>query len=530
MVAFWELFATLVLEVVLFSWSRTVRFCFWLWFWFTQQKSERLPPIRQQLLLRSASELAAEIREGKVKSVDLVHAYIDRSLAVQGALNAVVEDRFEAALRDAEEADRLVRSGTLSPEQLEREKPLLGVPFTAKNSIAISGLVQDAGSAYYAGQRADQDAAVVALLRQAGAIPLALTNVPELCAWGDSHNRLQGSTRNPYDTRRSPGGSSGGEGALIAAAGSLMGIGTDLVGSIRVPSAYCGIYGHKPTAGTVSNGGVFPRVAEHMAQYNCTGPMCRFVEDLAPMLKVMAGPNAAQLRLDEKVDVRDLRIYYVEDEGATVLSRVDREARHSLHKVVKFLQESHGVTPVLLRLAELRNLYPFWLTACASSNGADLGDIFKHGQEKMNLMKEALLTLVGRCKHSPAVILLSWLTSLAYFRSEKRQAYFASTVSGLQQRLEDLLGTDGVLLLPTNATSAPYHHQDLGFCETFSMTCMFNFLGFPSTACPVAFDAQGLPLGVQVAAARGQDRLCLAVASEIDQGFGGWKQPWPSRT
>uniref|UniRef100_A0A4D5S8Y5 Putative amidase n=1 Tax=Ixodes scapularis TaxID=6945 RepID=A0A4D5S8Y5_IXOSC len=215
MVAFWEPFATLVLEVVLFSWSRTVRFCFWLWFWFTQQKSERLPPIRQQLLLRSASELAAEIRKGKVKSVDLVHAYIDRSLAVQGALNAVVEDRFEAALRDAEKADRLVRSGTLSPEQLEREKPLLGVPFTAKNSIGISGLVQDAGSAYYAGQRADQDAAVVALLRQAGAIPLALTNVPELCAWGDSHNRLRGSTRNPYDTRRSPGGSSGNSSILL---------------------------------------------------------------------------------------------------------------------------------------------------------------------------------------------------------------------------------------------------------------------------------------------------------------------------
>ncbi|CAN7984555.1 unnamed protein product, partial [Ixodes pacificus] len=185
------------------------------WFWFTQQKSERLPPIRQQLLLRSASELAAEIREGKVKSVDLVYAYIDRSRAVQGALNAVVEDRFEAALREAEQADRLVRSDTLSPEQLKRERPLLGVPFTAKNSIGITGLVQDAGSAYYEGQRADQDAAVVALLRQAGAIPLALTNVPELCAWGDSHNRLRGSTRNPYDTRRSPGGSSGNSSILL---------------------------------------------------------------------------------------------------------------------------------------------------------------------------------------------------------------------------------------------------------------------------------------------------------------------------
>ncbi|CAN7944368.1 unnamed protein product, partial [Ixodes hexagonus] len=145
----------------------------------------------------------------QVKSVDVVRAYIERISQVQPVLNAVVKDRFQDALREAALADQLVRSGTKSTEQLAQEKPLLGVPFTAKNSVAIKGLRQDAGSAYYRGQRAERDAAVVGHLRNAGAIPLALTNVSELCMWGDTYNRLDGLTRNPYDTRRTPGGSSG---------------------------------------------------------------------------------------------------------------------------------------------------------------------------------------------------------------------------------------------------------------------------------------------------------------------------------
>ncbi|CAN7941135.1 unnamed protein product, partial [Ixodes hexagonus] len=393
-------------------------------------------------------------------------------------------------------------------------------------TVACSGLVQDAGSSYFVNQRADKDAAVVALLREAGAIPLALTNVPELCAWGDSHNRLWGTTRNPYDTRRSPGGSSGGEGALIGAAGSLMGVGTDLIGSIRIPSAFCGIFGHKPTAGTVSNEGIFPAWPAQIAQYNCTGPMCRFADDLAPMLKVMAGPSAAQLRLDQKVNVRDMRIYYVEDEGATFLSRVDREARQAVRAVIEYLRKSQGVEPVLLQLGERKNLDTLWVTAFATASGdAIAGDIFKRGQ-RMNHLTELLLTLAGRCKHSPAAVLFSLIDGLAHLRSGKRQAVFASTVAGLRRHLEEVLGADGVLVLPVNANSAPYHNQDLGFCETFNMTYAFNLLGFPSTACPVTLDARGMPLGVQVAAARGQDRLCLAVALEIQKGFGGWRQPW----
>lgn len=179
----------------------------------------------------------------------MVQAYIDRMREVQPLINAVVEYRIEEALREARNADDLIQSHAKTTEELASQLPLLGVPFTAKNSVAIKGMVQNAGSLYYKEQRASRDAEVVSLLVRAGAIPVALTNVPEMCMVGDTLNRIYGSTANPYDTRRTSGGSSGGEGALIAAAGSLVGIGTDLGGSIRIPSLFCGIFGHKPTAG-----------------------------------------------------------------------------------------------------------------------------------------------------------------------------------------------------------------------------------------------------------------------------------------
>ncbi|EEC06463.1 amidase, putative, partial [Ixodes scapularis] len=196
-----------LLELLLYAWRTVVHALFRLWFGFT--RSQQLPPVRNKLLLETATQLADKIRRGEVRSSDVVQAYIERISQVQPLLNAVVADRFDDALREAALCDQLVRSGTRTPEQLAREKPLLGVPFTAKNSVAIKGMRQDAGSLYYREQLAQRDAAVVRLLRDAGAIPLALTNVPELCMWGDTYNRMQGVTSNPYDTRRTPGGSSG---------------------------------------------------------------------------------------------------------------------------------------------------------------------------------------------------------------------------------------------------------------------------------------------------------------------------------
>lgn len=123
-------------------------------------------------------------------------------------------------------------------------------------------------------------------LQYLGGIPLAVTNVSEICMWWESSNKIYGQTRNPYNTTRIVGGSSGGEGALIAAAGSPWGIGSDIGGSIRMPAFFNGIFGHKPTFGLISNQGQFPDAQGNLSKFLTTGPMCRFAEDLVPMFKV----------------------------------------------------------------------------------------------------------------------------------------------------------------------------------------------------------------------------------------------------
>ncbi|CAN8008262.1 unnamed protein product, partial [Ixodes pacificus] len=341
----------------------------------------------------------------QVRSSDVVQAYIERISQVQPLLNAVVADRFDDALREAALCDQLVRSGSQTPEQLAREKPLLGVPFTAKNSVAIKGMQQDAGSLYYREQLAQRDAAVVRLLRDAGAIPLALTNVPELCMWGDTYNRMQGVTSNPYDTRRTPGGSSGGEASLIAAAGSLQGIGTDIAGSIRLPSTYCGLFGHKPTAGIVSNDGLFPKWGGTLSDYNCTGPICRYAEDLPIMLKIMAGPNASRLLLDKDVDVGKLTIYYMVNDGSRYISCVSNDAKMAVRKAVDYLSRGPNIRHFELNFEEFKNAYNIWLAAYIKSEAPPFGDVFKREDEKMQHMKEVLRTLTGACKHTPAAIM-----------------------------------------------------------------------------------------------------------------------------
>lgn len=156
---------------------------------------------------------------------------------------------------------------------------------------------------------AEQDAEVIRLMRAAGGIPLATTNVSELAMWWEASNCLHGTTNNPYNTRHIVGGSSGGEGCIQAAAGSPLGIGSDIGGSIRMPSFFNGIFGHKPSKAIVSNDGQYPNAqSDDQDRLLAIGPMCRFAQDLAPTLKVLANKNADVLRLDEEVDISKLKV------------------------------------------------------------------------------------------------------------------------------------------------------------------------------------------------------------------------------
>lgn len=212
--------------------------------------------------------------------------------------------------------------------------------------MQFSDMMHSAGLVRRKNRIASEDAQVIAQLRQAGAIPIALTNVSELCMWWESANNVHGRTNNPYNTNCIVGGSSGGEGCAQAAALSAFGIGSDIGGSIRMPSFFNGVFGHKPSPKIVSNAGQYPipHTDDQMRALGL-GPICRRAEDLLPLFKIVVNRECANaLRLDEPVDVSKLNYFYQEtDCGSCFVSPVAVEIRGLFGKIVQHLKKAHNV-------------------------------------------------------------------------------------------------------------------------------------------------------------------------------------------
>lgn len=273
-------------------------------------QSKNIPPIENPIFFISVFDLAEKIRGQEVTSVDVVKAYIDRILAVDPFLKAVMDERFSEALEEARKADELCKN--MDRETLRKTFPLLGVPFTVKEMVGVKGLSQTVGVASRKGIQCQKEGLVIRNLRQAGAIPLCVTNVPEWCLSWETHNLLVGRTNNPYNTTRSPGGSSGGEAALLGSGASLFGIGSDFIGSCRLPAMFCGVFGHRPTRPLVSMEGPILLFRDKVAQDILTlGPMTRYAGDLPVILEVMCGPeNTKILNLHEEVNFNTLKVFY----------------------------------------------------------------------------------------------------------------------------------------------------------------------------------------------------------------------------
>ncbi|KAK9701957.1 Amidase [Popillia japonica] len=200
-----------------------------LWAFWTLKSKKPLPPISENLLLTSAATLATKIRHKTVTSEAVVTTFINRIKQVNPILNAVVEERFSFAIEEAKKVDHIIASDVHTTDKLKHMYPLLGIPITIKEAISVSGMSNNGGM-----------------------ISSRLTNTPELSLDWECYNNVTGTTSNPYDNRRTSGASSGGEAALIASAASVIGIGSDALGSLRLPTHFCGIFAHKPTGGIVS--------------------------------------------------------------------------------------------------------------------------------------------------------------------------------------------------------------------------------------------------------------------------------------
>src|SRR4051794_24204419 len=232
------------------------------------------------IIFSDATELAELIRTKQLSPVEVVQAHLDRIEAVDTKVNPIVTVA-EGALAAAKEAEAAVMAG-------KELGALHGVPFTVKDSIDTAGVLTQRGSPIFKGRTPEADATSVARMKKAGGILLAKTNLPEFSYWIESDNLLSGRSNNPWNLERTPGGSSGGEAAAIAAGMSPLGLGTDLAISVRGPAAQTGIVSLKATHGRVPMTGIWPRAPRRFWH---VGPMARSIRDLALAFSQLAGPD-----------------------------------------------------------------------------------------------------------------------------------------------------------------------------------------------------------------------------------------------
>lgn len=467
-----------------------------------------------------AHRLARLVRDGEVTPLELVDRHIRAILRWNPVINAVTANRFEAARDEARAmTEQLVRS------ERGRLPPLFGVPFTAKESLGVRGLPHTAGSVLRRHVVATQSAPVIDRVIAAGGICLAVTNVPELAMWLETDNRVYGRTANPYDVARTSGGSSGGEAAIVATGASPFGIGTDAGGSIRVPSSFCGVFGHKPSGGLVPTTNHVPGPSPRQARFVAVGPLARSARDLFPVLSAIAGPDgvdpgcvAMAIADPEGVRIDELTVHLMADvPGFTVAPTL----KAAVARAAAALQ-ARGALVVEARFPELAQAVAMW----GDSLKVTAETTFEHWLgfgARVGLRKELIKLALGRSRHTfPALGFLA-VEKLAAWVDLMKGGY--AQANALRARVGAELGDHGVILAPAFSVPAPRHGEMLRRAGDFALPGIWNVLETPATAVPVGLDGTGLPNGVQVIARPGNDGLTIACAIALEDALGGWRAP-----
>uniref|UniRef100_A0A914HNA1 Amidase domain-containing protein n=1 Tax=Globodera rostochiensis TaxID=31243 RepID=A0A914HNA1_GLORO len=462
------------------------------------------------LLFIPANKAAALIRHGKLKSFDLIDAYIARVK--------------ETALKEAAAVDKHI--GQL--DKTEREKPLYGVPFTSKDNLWVKGFVTVDGNKWRKqyGTPAERDAKVVANMKAAGAILLAISVLPNGGMSTACDDSVYGVAKNPHDSRRTPGGSSCGEGALISSAASLCGIGNDICGSVRVPAYANGIFGLKPTNypnHVIDSDGIEPQeltTAQPAMRKLTNGPMCRYADDLALAMAVLAGKSVSEYAVD--IDfAHNFRLFYVEDLNVLIGQPLQNEQREAVRKVKNHFEYEFNLSvqkvdfPLMSRVYELWGLDGWSLQVPKPMHLSDLASDFFE-------------IYAGESNQT----FWSWefevLRNFVAPKDEEEKAFVEKKIEKLHRQITELLGRDGVLLLPLWPSTIVYHHQEpfTGVFNNYYIEVP-NILGVPSLAAPIGpkSPTTNMPLGVQLIASHDNEALLIAVGREIERAFGGWVTP-----
>src|ERR1700741_2298355 len=332
------------------------------------------------LTFLSAVAMAEQIRKKNISPLDLADAHLTKIERMNPKLNAFVDVDTERIRREARNAEAAVISG-------KDLGPLHGVPISIKSSIDVAGLRCEAGTRLRAGHVATEDAPLVARLRNAGAIVLGVTNTPELLMAWETGNLLYGRTSSPWDLQRTPGGSSGGEAAAIAAGMSAGGVGSDAGGSIRVPAHFSGICGLKPTPGRIPSTGHFPPSCGPFALIGVVGPMARTVADLKILFEVMQGPDDGEsfaapvpLRWPNRDELKHLPIGYFEDDGRTPATA---EIRNAVRTAAEALSRA-GFQVEPFRPECLEEARLLWKNFFVKAGGMLIGPMFAGREQDMS--------------------------------------------------------------------------------------------------------------------------------------------------
>ena len=458
----------------------------------------------------TATEMAAGVAAGRVSAVELVTAHLDRIARLQPVLNAFVDLRAEAALAEAAQQDARAASG-------QPRGPLGGVPVTVKSALEVTGLRCETGSASRRGVRATTDAVVVQRLRAAGAIVLGTTNVAEMLMGYESDNPLHGRTNNPWDSGRTPGGSSGGEAAAIAAGCSAGGIGSDGGGSIRVPAHFTGICGLKPTPGRVPSTGHQPPCLGPFSLIGVVGPMARTVADVTVLFDVVAGwdpvdPMATPLPPAPALAPPRARVAWFD---AHPIAPPTAETRAAVAAAVRAL-EAQGYVTHADRPAALGRALPLWDVFFGDVGELLLAESLAGRERQLPIVAALHADRGPRPALSAAALLDAWI---------ERDLVRAALLHEMRHH--------DVLVCPVAAVPAFAHGERewridgrvVGYLDAMAYTQWFNILGNPAAVVRAGWSADGMPIGVQVVGRPFEEHVVLDVAAAIERGCGGWVAP-----
>jgi amidase len=473
----------------------------------------------------SAAELSYEIRDRRIGCVELLDFYLARAERHNPALSAIVVWQVDQARERARAADDALARG-------ERWGPLHGIPMTVKESFNVAGLPTTFGNPLWKDNIAAGNAFLIDRLLQAGAIVFGKTNVPYMLADAQSYNDIYGTTNNPWDPTRSPGGSSGGEAATLAAGLSALGAGSDIAGSLRNPAHYSGVYGHKPTWGLISTRGHAPPGIITPTDISVVGPMARYAEDLDLAMRALAAPDLLQ-RAAWQVELPPARRNRLGDFRVAVwpsspLCRIDTSVSDLFDRAINAIVRAGATVDDTARPGigdeEHHRLFILLLRAATASRMRD--EDFSRQQEIAATIADDDISDRAAVARGATLLHRAWgnanevRTRLRYTWHEffKRFDVLLTPVAATAAFSHDRNPNRDERTVSVNGKSAPYAEQ-LFFAGLASLSYL------PATAAPIGLTREGLPVGLQIIGPEGEDPTTIEFARLLAAEIGGFVPP-----